>query len=94
MGLRVLGNSLGGCLGAAQGSVQQGAVNDLVSMPGCWALGRGGLSAFPFTQKRFRNWVFHSTSTHSLPYFPLVGLIFCFALFQPFFSLGISPVPP
>ena len=35
VGLRVLGNSLGGCLGAAQGSVQQGAVNDLVSIPGC-----------------------------------------------------------
>lgn len=52
------------------------------------------LSTFPFTQKCFQNWVFHSTSTHSLPYFPLVGLIFCFPLFQPFFSLGISPVPP
>lgn len=35
MGLRVLGSSRGGGLGAAQGSVQQGAVSGLGSIPGC-----------------------------------------------------------
>lgn len=76
-------------------SVQQGAVSDLSSVSlAARPLAGVDLSTFLFTYKFFWDWVFHSIFTHSRPHSPLIGLILCFPLLQPFFSLGNSPTSP